>query len=834
MPGLRRTVSHCTTALVASTAVFLSHLPLRPVLAADQPDLSFGPDTTPRAVFADTLVGMAMMSIAGTANPRDDQWTRARILLDNALEQNPNDPELWQIRREMAKRLNEPEVAGQALLRYCALVPEDDAAQLDLILEHAQTKQTVDDRLAQVERFLEGAGTERFSAPLRSRLATYAAAQLRETADQARYIKRLKQALELDPSNADAAKLFLEWMVNRKASPTEQGVAMMAIVKAAPVDSQMRWSLANLLLSVGAYSHAAEQFSSSAAVATGREDIPDAVTHYTPWALSLLAAGKFDEATNLMDELEQGFIHAAKQQEEKRAKDAKDREEKEKSEPDTPDASTPAETAATPEDERIEPRLPLDLEFCNYAIRDRNNQKDRAEGSYNRLRTILSEGAQKGDVVHLAGLAWISVLANRDLDTVEATLARVPESAQDQTRRVRGWLELRSGNTARARELLTPLASSDAFAAYGMALTVPVETQRADRVKLLQQTIHAFPKSLAAALAARDMATLGERPAPVASAIPLVKAMDGWSSSLRSPNFFKYPWTSLSVTVDPDFYGYIEPIYATVTLRNMTDLPLAMGEGGAVSSQLIIVAAPHRAGEALKELPPVVVNMRRRLRIEPRQSIVAKVRIDRSGLSSVLEGSPTETISFNLTSMLDPTPSPRGGMVPGPLGAVTTTPMILRSGMPLTNPNVDTWVRWIGPSGDPVDRLRGLAILSLTATRLGDSDQAKAASKRMADALLNAYEGLDDVGKAWTLSYLPTDPDGVSFFKPIHESAQRSTSRLVQLVYLSLHVQQADSPVLTAAMRSADRNVSEFARAQAAAILAAEQEADKRRDATGR
>lgn len=828
MPGLCRTVSRCTTALAVSAAVLFSHLPPHPASAAEQPDLSFGADTSPRAVVADLFVNMAMMSISGTANPRDDQWTRARIFLDNALELNPDDPELWLMRRELAKRLNDPAGAREALLRYCTLAPEDDAAQLDLILEHAQTKQTVDDRLAQVERFLEGPGTERFSAPLRSRLATYAAAQLRETADQARYVKRLKQALTLDPSNVDAAKLFLEWLVNRKASLTEQGVAMMAIVKAAPVDPQMRWSLANLLFSVGAYGHAAEQFSSSASVATGREDIPDAVTHYTPWALSLLASGKFDEATNLMDELEKGFILAAKQQEAARAKAARDREEKGEAEPDK------TEAAAVPEDEEIKPRLPLDLEFCNYAIRERNNQKDRAEGSYNRLRVILSEGAEKGDVPYLAGLAWISVLANRDLNTVEATLARVPESAQDQTQRVRGWLELRKGRTARARELLSPLASSDAFAAYGIALTVPVETQRADRVRLLQHTIHTFPTSLAAALASRDLVALGERPTPVDAALPLVRAMDGWSSSLRSPNFFKYPWTSLSVTVDPDHYGYLEPIYATVTLRNLTDLPLAMGEGGAVSSQLIIVAAPHRAGEAMKELPPVVVNMRRRLRIEPRQSIVAKVRIDRSGLSSVLEGTPTETISFNLTSMLDPTPSPRGGVVPGPLGAVTTTSMILRAGMPLTTPNLDVWTRWVGPSGDPVDRLRALGILSLTATRLGDSEQGKAASKKMGDVVMNAYEGLDDMGKAWTLSYLPTDPDGVSFFKPIHDSAQRSTSRLVQLVYLSLHVHQADSPVLTAAMRSPDRVVSEFARAQAAAILAAEAEADKRRDESRR
>lgn len=782
--------------------------------AAEKPnDLSFGSGTTPPAVLSDLFVTLAFESLIGTNAPTADQLTRARILLDTALKLSPEDAELWLMRRELASRMQDPAAASEALRRYCTLVPADDSAQFELVLDNASSLQTIDQRVAIVERLLDGPNASRLSAPLRSRLATYAAAQLRESSDPARMTARLKQALSLDPSNADAARLLYEWVVARNAGVAERGVAMLAIVKAAPVDSNARWGLGNALLSLGAYDAAAQQFMASSAVSSGREEIEDIAGHYTPWAVALLGAGRFDDATQLMNELESGFINVALNLEKDRKKKAED----------APDTGEAPQAAVTPD-------IPIDLEFCNYIIRDRNNQKDRAEGAYTRLRTRLTAGARDDDPAAIASLVWCCLIANRDLTLAETSLAKITEQKEAGFQRLRGWFELRKGRNAAARELFLPLASQDSFAAYGLALL----EAPAERAAALQLVIDRFPASLAGAMSARDLVDMKIQPKASPQAIAITRPLDAWPQSVRVPDTTSNPWTMMTLTVDPDHYGYLEPIYATVAVRNMTDQPLSLGDGGAVSRQVLIAAAPRRAGDAMPEPSPVVVDISRKLRIEPRQSVQVRARIDRTGLGTMLVSSPTETVTFNLTAVLDPVPSrASGGVVPGPLGAVTTTNMILREGMQMTNPNLDLWTRWVGPAGDPVDRMRAVAIFAQTATRLGDAADAKKIEVGMVDAITSGYEGFDEITQAWTLAFLPRDPDGLSLFKSVHEQAQRSKSRLVQLTYMTVHIHDAESPILTAAMRSEDKDLSAYANATAVTIRAAEEAAANQPSPTG-
>ncbi|MCE9590784.1 MAG: hypothetical protein K8S99_09705 [Planctomycetes bacterium] len=833
MSGQRRIVIRTLLTLTVVAAAAALFLPLRAAGAPAGADLAFGPGTTPPALLSDLFISIAYQSIMARQPASRPQYETARILFDAALSLVHDDPELWLMRRELATRLEDPVTAHKALGEYCKLVPGDDSAQLTFILEYVQTLQTIDQRVAAVERLLDSPSAGKLNAPLRSRLAGYVAGQLRETGDVKRMASRLKQALELDAANADAAKLFVDWLASRNASSVERGVAMLAYVKASPVESNARWLLGNLLYNIGAYDLAAEQFMTCSALSTGREEIPDAVTYYFPWATSLLAAGRLDDAAKMMDELEAGYVNAAQ------AKAAKEKEAKEKAgekKPDdslstapAPSADQPSEVPPTPASPpavaaQAEPQLPLQLEFINYLIRERNNQKDRADGAYSRVRALLIEAAKDGKPESLASLAWNCVFSGRDVQLAEEMIAKLPEETAARLHRVRGWIELRKGRITKARELFAVDHEEDAFSAYGMALTLPAQSQRDDRAQALQDVIDRFPASLPGALAARDLVALSVKPKPNESAAPLIRLINSWPASLRSPNLAQYPWILMTVKVDPDHYGYAEPIWATVTVRNMTDMPLALGHGEPIASQVLIAVAPRRAGEVLPEPPPMIVDVNRHLRIEPRQSVEVKTRIDRQGLGMQMMTSPTETMNFSLTAVLDPTPSPKGGaVIPGPLGAITTTNIILREGMPLTQPNLDQWVRWLGPNSDPVDRMRALAILSMLSTRLGDTPDAKETAEKMVGAVNGAFDKLSEIEQAWTVAFLPPTGDGLTLFKPVHDAALRSKSRLVQLIYMSHHVRDAESPALTAAMRSEDKDVSDYAHIVADVIKAGPQ-----------
>lgn len=743
-----------------------------------------GDTGSPRSLLADQYVLLALQSLGAGAEPRPDQLARAAILLDLALDLSPGDAELWRLRKELADRQGDSAGAAEALKRYCALRGADDAAQLELVLRAVSRHETLDRRVAAVEKVLDGQAAGQFSKALRSRLSSYAAAGEREMGNAERSAKLLQAALDLDRTNKDAVRQTLDLLILRGTDFEKIADATVHLVTADPLDAGARRRLAELLLSQGAYAAAAQQFSTAQLLAMERPDVRFAAD----WTLSLAASGKAEEALGLLSDLE-GL----------------------------------GEVPQSGGDEQGEQgqslRLPIDLELLRLAIYQRTGQAAKAEGCFRRLEAALDTRMKAGDGRAGADLEWLSLLFDQKVQvsipasggTVAGNSAGEPTTVE---RRWAGWRRLAGGDLEGARAELEALAD-DPFAVYGVARAMG-DGSSPDRIERLQRVVALSPDSLAGLMAAIDLGGAGVTPKPSAEGARLAKVVGSWPARLASPNPWERPWVNLTLTVDPARYGYLEPIVARVALRNATDMPLGLGPGGSIPSRVIVYGTYRNPGKESGSMSPIVVDLGRRLRLLPRETVEVEVRLDYSEVGALLTMSPREMISLEATAVLDPLTLPAGAapMVTGPMGTTAGVFLIERRGLPAVEGEVDRLIS-AATSSDATEQFPAVARLVLAASSVGPSSsaEAKATASKIADALNQAYGKLDAVGQAWVLRFVPPAGPRGSMFDPILQLASRSDEALVRVMHLSTQVRDPASAEMNAALRHADRRVVGFAEA---------------------
>ena len=599
--------------------------------AAGAEDFNIRPVVSPGELVADHLTRMAIQTLAGQSQPRSDQFARARILLDLAIQLCPDDTQLLRLRAELARRNGDRPALRRMLQRYCRLVPEDDAAQLDLITASLDGRPTLAERAKVVRRLLDEKGADQFTDPLRSRLFSYLAAVAREVGDDEQTLAWIKRAVSLDPSNKEAAVLALRLVESRKAPPLAVGTAMLLLVRADPLDAQSRLGLAQLLLSQGAYADAAEQYE----VAERLGADPPAQTAYDR-ALALTGAGRADDATGLLNE------------------------------------------------------------------------------------------------------------AARDSD----------ESPQQK------------------------LAVTDALAQF-------------------------------------ESAKSGLLPRPLPAGAKLAASLAKWDDMLRRPDPANRPWLQLQIDVGTvRRFGYLDPITATVRIRNAMDMPLAIGPGQAIRSPLLVRTSVTAPGEPIEDPQTLVVDLRRRLRLDPNSEIELPVRLDRGALGAVLAHFPAGRFSISAGALLDPMTNRDGEVTVGPCGAVDTVPALERRGLSETDANIAGWLDDVGRPLPSAVKVRSMIRLVRLA---GDATEPKLRS-RIVEKVNRALPSLDRPGRALLVLLTPTDDKSKELRSAVLAEAAASDDTLVRVCHLARHVRQADSPHIQAALDSDDPVVAGFARAMAESL----------------
>lgn len=763
-----------------------------PTARAADPEL--GPTASPQQLLADQFVLLARGTLLSRGEPTPAQLTRAGILLEQATALQPRDAEIWRLRLELARRTSDADTEQRSLQEIARIQPEDDVVQYQLIVHRLAPMQTVEQRIAVIERMLTAQGAEQLSPALRSKLATYAAAGAREIGDGTRLAAMLRQATSLDPSNVAAAQMVYDILAQRKRPAQETGSALLRVIEADPMAPMPRRTLADLLVRESAYREAAVQYRTANTLG---QAIAEPAAVY-PWVLSLGATGRNDDALQIIAQVEQAFSQAAVTQ---------------------PAATQPANDAAATTPAPATVALPIDLELLRLVLLQSANQPQVLDAALQRVTMDLRPDIDAGHPHAKVSLAWLLVMLDRTGPEAGELIESLNKDASPQgqevarspmTQRVRGWLALRAGQLAQARQLLQPLAEGDPFAMLGLALSRTDAAEKEARVQALQQTVRQAPVSLAALLASRALLQGNEQPKATEAGRALSVAMDRWQGWMASPTLRAMSLLALDLRISPLRYGYLEPIEAQIVIRNLTEMPLALDGAGVVPTRAAILLGARSVGQGTGALPPAIVDLSRRIRLDGRATLTVPVRLDRADLGLLLTMRATDPITFTATAILDPVLVNSNTIAPGPRGLASRVPVVERRASPASEANVQTWLAAMN-GRDTMERLQALALLTLVVGPLSENAATRPMAERIAAALNPAFSKLDPLHQAWVVRFLPPQGATRELLAPVYDIAIRSKDPLVQLSYLATQITDPASPEIDAALRSGDERVKRYA-----------------------
>ncbi|QQE12196.1 hypothetical protein JD969_01595 [Planctomycetota bacterium] len=771
--GALLTVFFCTSTLSAQT-------------------LATTPKQTDDELLASQFVQISNFALAGEGEVRPDQLTRARILMDLALSLTPNDAELWRLRGELSNLEGDQQGYENALRKYLALRPEDDVAQYELILKLVEKQQTLDARTAKIEAILNSKAATRFSQPLRSRLAVYAATSANEMGNTRKALQWLAEASRLDEANPDAAALTYQMIGGMNATMQQTGAALVGMIRAMPYNAQTRLELAELLMSQGVFTRAAEQFRSAAAMSESSLTVDQVKL----WSIAMACTGRRDLALKIIDDYEDFLNAQARLQAQQQA------------------FSSGQNLGDATKEQIPAVELPLEILLTQLAIMqgmDPIDLGDRPEKIFAKVKQELLKKAEQGDVIAKEDYLWVGALFNFDTPEINAELRQYPvENVHAQI--ARGFIALRNNDMDTARAAFEPYKNENPYALYGEALTAPTPTQR---YQALQNVVYKG-NATTVLLAVEQLQSAKQQVKATSVGDAIRRHMDRYPTRLWNADPANDPWVQLFIESDTPRTNFLDPITINVRLRSKAPLSLAVNTPYTVSGQCMLSNLATILGQATPPSPPQLVDLNRQIRLDENSEIVVEFRYDYTLFGLFAQSNPQNTIIYNVSGVTDPKPTFTGVLAPGIIGQKTTLNSQQVAGNFPTKTLIDTTLT-SAASPNNTNHYTALAYLGTVFPTL-PADQEYDVTEtqdKIGELYNNQFNESDIKGKAWLVRFTPIKRIGEMDYKfqRIIEAAQRSNESMINIMYLATQIADSDDPGLSAAMRSENKDIQAYANA---------------------
>lgn len=753
-----------------------------PTLA--QPASEAATESVTDALLADEVARAALVVLTmPQTGEHDYPLDLASVLLDQAIAIDPDNPELWLFRSELAQQMSDDVELEAALVGYLRTGIADDKAQLDLIRLRLARHQTLDEQYRALEELLNSDGAQRLSDPLRSRLASYAASLAQELVDPGAQARWVVEAARLDPANAEAAGMLYEIVVERGGDTLRQGTALINVVRASPMDPWPRLDLAGLLASEGAYGRAAQQYHlvdgwiGSSPFVLGdkvfRELLP--ISAYRSWLMALATTGNDPLAlqiTQALDNYYAAYNEAAVLAVEQ--------------------GTDPATITPLPE------RLPTELEMVRLAVLDGPSDADAAAASFGRIR---EDFAQSDNDRSAGQLALIAAVLGPDPALALELAQALPEDDADRPVAL-GWVAARQGDAETARAHLTPLAGERPIAACGLVM-LEIDDD-AGRARKYQQIAHAAPGSLAALAAGRQLSRDGRSLPPTSVGQALLERMTKFTESLWLVDLDRNPWLDARMRINPARFNHLDPITAEITLWNTTRFPIAIGDQEVIRPRAIIQITANVNGRPLPPSGPVVVDLNRKLTLGPGERLIFDTRIDYHNFGAMRSLNPGYGVLFDARLIVNPVVGPTGMFIPSATGGVSSVRDCIAQGAP---PSLEAIAGWLeqSESGSPAQRYSAIArVVQLNRDALPEL-LTRTFENELREHVGGQLASWDEKTAAWAMLFVRTGGTEDSTFGPLATAyVRQSDSQLVWLAYLARQVIDPESEMLREAIRRQD------------------------------
>lgn len=571
-----------------------------------------------RTRIARILTRTVLTDLRRLEDARPEDFALATLMLRDVASIDPNDAQT--LRRWIEAAAGAGDEAGviEATRRLVKIDPKDTVAQLRLITDRMSSLQSAPERLEAYERLLKSSGG--LDVTVRSRLALDAALLARDMGDEATFVAMLKEATRLDSTNKDAAFLAYAYFSQRVEDEKGRLELLANLLMADPLDASVHVQIRDLLASNGAW-EAAERFHGVARRILEARGAADIQTRTQDIALGI-ARGR--SAAALADVQED--LRIAREQQRSAFDKAKE--------------NAADVNILAPEDVRLgvpleEARIAAassagDAEAVATAITELGKttqlQLQVLRDPVRRPEGMDEAMAQEESLAAVYRLTMWRLLTKTDVEFAAKVAKDVQEQmAGDDVRRpiFDAWVAARLGEPDKALELIGPVLESedaDAWAMLARAVALEAKGDTKGAASRLREFASMDPfSSLGAWAWARAMQLEPQGPSSVATELAsYIRTIPRWVDLMVvNPDSFQ----RLSL-LQPSDAGVMDQTALTLSLRNLSPVPLSLGADKTMNSRLLVgprIETPRSFPTRLVEAE--VVELNQRLRLNPNEEL---------------------------------------------------------------------------------------------------------------------------------------------------------------------------------------------------------------------
>lgn len=737
---------------------------------------------TPTPTAADFAIAADVLRIAHALAPDDEQILR---LLIEAVGQGGGAPE-------------EVTSLSRTLL---ALNSKDTVTQLRVISDAISRLQSVDARLAAYDNYLGPRGRS-LDASVRSRLALDAALLLRERGDIEGFAERLSLAAELDSTNKDAAALAVTFFTQRVNDAVGRFELLENLLLADPFDSETHLAVARELSSGGAWAEAQRFYDMHSTILAhlGQR------THEQIVAESLMARWNEAGAASLLRELRD----AIESQRERVRRARRQLEE----------AGQPLDEFERPEDIRLAASVERVRLIAAAALGDAA-QLDYARREYLdglagqeailtdpalRPESMTEEAAAQGLRIIRAESAWSFLWAGFNTEQAAEIIESQVEAVEnaDAQKRYRGMLLLRQGDIAGGRALLQEVQDVQPLALVGLAIAEELQGRPQEAAAICADIAMLMPGSLAGAWARTRHEVLTGSPAPLPEQAgdlrSLAQAVPAWLDGMvRNPTRAVH----LRTRLDPDTIDVLGSTRLTISVKNTSRIPLAVGPEKVINSRLLL-SPQIQVGIANAPSADIshVLSAERRLRLMPGDEYTFTVDPCDGLLGTVMHELAGRSLRMRWRVLQGFTINDQGAYTRAPLGQAAQTPMLYRHPSRLADSGAQQLEEWIR-TGTALDVAEALCVLRW---KLGEQANAGFPADELlaiGSALADRYPRLNRAERFFIAALLPLGVQS-PWLAPVDEAIAAEQDADVALVAFLVRADGRPESPLHAAAANAD------------------------------
>lgn len=755
----------------------------------------------------------------------DPSWQASAAMLQAANRLNPDDPRYLRLLSEAQMQCRNEAGALDTLRQLVAKDPDSQTAQIQLIDLYLSKLQTADAKMEHLKKLL---GAQTIPEPVRSHVALRLARLYTERSQSDQALNMLSQSVRLNPQNLSALQMRYQMLQTEGAKDggggpppsMERAKVLMAMLRANPAQPAVAAALADEAAQAGLVDDSLGWYGVALNVYSRLGQLPAASTAIN-YSAELFISGQAPAAIGWVTQLLQfdptnvdaWFLRLVIE----RGNGNKDLYDKAKHEAFVALANRlqMARQAAGHKDAATRP-----VDFPGEVMIPDVTAEARAVADGQMAQEIRS-----AYTMSLIDLAWFETYFNEQPVQVRKLMEplKLLLPADNITlARLEGWALLLEGKKDEAKVKLSAVSDRDPLAALGLfRLSDKTAAGEQSAGAIARRIFNDNPSGVLGALLWGELHSQGVQlilsQQAVGIKMELEKFPSDWLKIIDSPDGF-YVLRAMPAQVSHQFG---EPMFAQITLRNISNYPLTISPDGVIRPDLWIDA--QLRGAAQQGVPPVFDRLARQILLLPGQSMTQTVRVDQGALDQLFASNPSISVQVYATVMTNPVTF-RGGVGPGPAGyKVQFSRIFERAGYPLTSEEAKRKLMDRVNNGSGADRMRAIELLAAYARFFMSQDnQFRPLVDEFVAALRRAgSEAASTSIRAWAnyqrLLLVPPDKRGDEI-KPLLGEADW----LVRLMALAAaqgmetksHLQLLDGP----ALNDADPVVRQYASSMTALL----------------